>query len=329
MRAATITQFGGPEVLVVREVPEPVPGAREVVVRVRATALNRADLLQRRGRYPAPNDAPPDIPGLEFAGEVLRPGPEASRWRVGDRVFGLAGGGAHAEQLAVHEDTLAPVPARLGWLEAAALPEGMITAYDALVTQAGLRAGETVLVHAVGSGVGLSAVQVIRAWQAIPYGTTRTPAKLERSRAFGLEDGIALPRGPEGLVAAVDGWTRSKGVDVVLDLVGGPYVGPSVEASGLKGRLMLVGTVAGGQTSLDLGRVLRRRLTIRGTVMRSRTLPEKIEANRLFVRDVVPLLATGRLAPVIDSTFELGEIADAHRRMESNETFGKVVVRVD
>lgn len=329
MRAVILTQFGGPEVLAVREVPEPEPRRLEVLVRVRGTALNRADILQRLGRYPAPNDSRQDIPGLEFAGEVVAVGPEASRWRPGDRVFGLVSAGAHAQYLAVHQDAVAEIPPRLGFLEAAALPEALITAHDALITQAGLQAGESVLVHAVGSGVGLAAVQIVRAWNAIPYGTTRTADKLARARTFGLEDGIALPHGPEALRAATDAWTSSRGINVVLDLVGGAYASASVNVLAARGRLLLVGTVAGGEATIDLRRVLGRRLTLRGTVMRSRSLPEKIEANRLFERDVVPLVANGRIVAVIDSAFELAEIASAHRRMESNETFGKVVVAVD
>lgn len=329
MRAAIIRQFGAPDVLAIQDVPDPVPGAREVLVRVRASALNRADVLQRLGRYPAPNGAPRDIPGLEFAGEVAGTGAGAARWRIGDRVFGLVAGGAHAQFVVAHEDTLAAIPDRLDWLEAAAIPEAVITAYDALVTQAALRPGERVLIHAVGSGVGLAAVQLVRAWGALPYGTSRTVEKLERAAVLGLEDGVVLAAGLAALGPAVERWAGPDGVDVVLDLVGGPYVGASVEVLSRLGRLMLVGTVAGGQASFDLRRVLARRLTLRGTVMRARALGEKIDAIERFSRDVVPLLSDGRVCPVVDQVFALDDIAGAHRRMESNASFGKIVLRVD
>jgi NADPH2:quinone reductase len=328
MKAVVITRPGGPEVLAVREVDPPSPGSGEVLVRVRATALNRADLMQREGRYPAPPGAPTDIPGLEFAGEVAALGPGAREWREGDRVFGITGGGSYAEYLVTHERTLVAVPAALTWEEAAAVPEAFITAHDALVTQAAVRASERVLIHAVGSGVGLAASQLARAFGAVPFGTSRTADKIDRARAFGLEDGVALARDSGPLADAVARWTTGRGVDVVLDLVGGSYVTAGVEALAPRGRLILIGTVAGAQTQLDLRRILIRRLTIRGTVLRARPLEEKILATRAFAAEVVPLLERGILRPVIDSTFDLAQIADAHRHLESNATFGKVVVRV-
>jgi putative PIG3 family NAD(P)H quinone oxidoreductase len=315
-------------VLEVRDVPAPEPGPGEALVRVHASALNRADLLQRAGRYPPPNDVPRDIPGIEFAGEVVRPAHPTSRWREGDRVFGLVGGGAQAEYLCVPEVLLAPIPDRLDWHEAAAVPEAFITAHDALVSQARLAAGETVLIHAVGSGVGVAAVQVTRAHGGIPFGTSRTDAKIERARAYGLEDGLALVAGFEPLSLAVVRWTDQRGLDIVLDLVGGPYVAASVELLAVKGRLMLIGTVAGTQATLDLRRMLGRRLTVRGTVLRARSRQEKADVTAEFTRDVVPRLARGEYRPVIDRVVTLDRIADAHRLIESNETFGKVVVRL-
>lgn len=326
MRAAIITEFGGPEVLQLRDVDAPTPAGREILVRVRASALNRADLLQRMGKYPPPPDVPRDIPGIEFAGEVAALGPEVTRWRVGDRVFGLVGGGAHAELLVTHEETVAPIPGTVGWHDAAAIPEAFITAYDALVTQARMRAGERMLIHAVGSGVGLAAVQVARAWGAVPYGTSRTADKITSARALGLEDG-AVP-GPDlaTLGAEVTRWTGGWGFDVVLDLVGGPYLAASVEAAALKGRVMIVGAIGGGQATIDARRVLSRRLTLRGTVLRSRPLEEKIAVTDAFARQLVPRFADGKLRPVVDSVFELARIGDAHVRMESNRTVGKVVL---
>jgi putative PIG3 family NAD(P)H quinone oxidoreductase len=329
MRAVVITRPGGPEVLEVRDVPTPKPAADQVLVRVRATALNRADLLQRRGHYPAPPGSPRDVPGIEFAGDVAALGPEARGWAVGQRVFGIAGGGAHAELLVAHERTLTEIPPGLDWAAAAAVPEVFITAHDALWVQAGLRPSERLVVHAVGSGVGLAAVQLARAIGAIPYGTSRTADKLERARAVGLEDGVALAGGPDALAGAVAGWTDGRGVDVVLDLVGGPYVAASVRALGKKGRLLLVGTTAGTRAELDLGEALGKRLEIRGTVLRSRPLEEKIAATRRFAAEVVPLLARGALRPNVDTVLPLGEIRRAHEILESNASFGKVVLTVD
>jgi NADPH:quinone reductase len=328
MKAVVIARPGGPDVLELREVDRPEPGAGEVLVRVQATALNRADLMQREGRYPPPPGAPADIPGLEFAGEVAALGPGAREWHEGDPVFGITGGGAYAEYLVAHERTLAAIPASLGWIEAAAVPEAFITAHDALVTQAAVRASERVLIHAIGSGVGLAALQLARAVGAIPFGTSRTGDKLDRAREFGLEDGVELAGDSGPLVEAVAGWTDGRGVDLVLDLVGGDYVQAGLQVLAPRGRLILIGTVAGAETQLDLRRVLTRRLTIRGTVLRARPLEEKILATRAFAAEVVSLLARDIVRPVIDSEFFLSQIAEAHRRLESNATFGKVVVRV-
>ena len=326
MRAVVITQAGGPEYLAVREVPRPEPGPGEVLVRVRASAMNRADVLQREGRYPAPAGSPPDIPGLEIAGEVVALGSGATRWAIGARVFGIVGGGAHAEYAVANQDALAEIPGGLSWEDAGAIPEAFITAHDALVTQAAMAAGETVLIHAVASGVGLAAVQIARAWGAIPFGTTRTAAKLDAARALGLEDGLVAGRDLDVLGPAVDRWTSGRGIDVTLDLVGGPYFVASAKVAASRGRLMIVGSLGGGTADFPLGLVLRKRLVIRGTVLRSRSLAEKVDATARFEREIVPLIAGGRLKPVVDSVFPLERIADAHRRMEGNESVGKIVV---
>lgn len=325
MQAVVITAAGGPENLAVRRIDAPEPGPGEVRVRVRASALNRADILQREGRYPPPPGAP-DIPGLEFAGEVVDVGSGATRWPIGARVFGIVGGGAHAELLVVNQDAVASVPDHIGWNDAAAIPEAFITAHDAMIAQAELAAGETVLIHAVASGVGLAGVQLARAWGAIPFGTSRTPEKLLAARELGLEDGIAIHRDFDPLGAAVERWTAGRGIDVTLDLVGGPYLAASAKVAALRGRIMIIGSLAGATGEFPLGVVLRKRLQLRGTVLRSRSLAEKIEATVRFEREVVPLLATGRVRPVIDSVFPLAKIADAHRRIESNESVGKVVI---
>lgn len=328
MKAVIITRPGGPEVLEIREVEAPTPAANEVLVRVRASALNRADLLQRQGRYPAPPGFPPDIPGMEFAGEVAAAGPGANRWKAGQRVFGITGGGAHAELLVAHEGTLAEVPANLSWAEAAAVPEVFITAHDALWVQAGLQAGERVLIHAVGSGVGLAAVQLVRARGAIPYGTSRTADKIAQAREYGLEDGAAVADPAVELPELAGRWAGD-GFDIVLDLVGGAYLPASLQALRLKGRLMLVGTVAGGTAELKLAPILYKRLTLRGTALRGRPLEEKIAVTAKFAAEVVPLLERGTVRPTIDSRFPLEQVRQAHQRLESNETFGKVVLELE
>ena len=314
--------------LEVREVPDPKPREHEILVRVRAAGINRADLLQRQGKYPAPKDSPQQIPGLEFAGEVAALGPMANKWRVGDRVFGIVGGGAHAEVLVTHERQVAAIPKNLDSVLAAAVPEAFITAHDAVWRQAELAPEENLLVHAIGSGVGLAAAQLGVARGAKVYGTSRTQEKLDRARNFGMSDGIALGKDLAPLAERVQSWTNGHGADVVLDLVGGPYVPASIECMALKGRLLLVGTVAGGKADITLGQVMSRRMKIIGTVLRSRLLEEKISATEAFAAEVVPLLAAGKVCPVLDSTFPLAEVQAAHRRVEANETFGKVVLKM-
>lgn len=328
MRAVVITRAGGPESLAIRQHDRPAPGPGEVLVRVRATALNRADVLQREGRYPPPPGAPKDIPGLEIAGEIAGLGSGSTRWPVGARVLGIVGGGAHAEFVVTNQDALAEIPEQLTWIEAAAIPEAFITAHDAMVTQADVAAGESVLIHAVASGVGLAAVQIARAWSALPFGTTRTREKLAAAREVGLEDGIVIDRDFDPLVAAVDRWTAGRGIDVALDLVGGPYFAASVKVAATRGRIMIIGSLAGGTSDFPLGVVLKRRLQLRGTVLRSRSLAEKVDATARFEREVLPLFSIGKLRPTVDSVFPLAGIADAHRRMESNESVGKIVVTV-
>lgn len=328
MKAAWIRSFGGPEVLEIRDAERPQPSPEEMLVRVHASGLNRADLLQRQGKYPPPAGYPVEIPGIEFAGEIVQTGASVHKWKTGQRVFGLVGGAAHAQYLATHQDLIAEVPENLDWAEAAAVPEAFITAHDALWIQAALRPGETVLINAVGSGVGLAAVQLVRAIRAVPYGCSRTARKLDQARALGMEDGIVVGDNLDHLLSAVEQLTRGQGVNVMLDLLGGPYVNAGQKMMAVKGRMMLVGTVAGGSYQLESRYVMSKRLQIRGTVLRARSLEEKIRVTRAFASEVVPLLANGSLRPTIDSRFPLEEIADAHRRLESNQSAGKVIVEL-
>jgi NADPH2:quinone reductase len=327
MRAAVITRPGGPEVLEIRDVPRPLPREGEVLVKVEASALNRADLLQRAGRYPAPPGAPSNIPGLEIAGTVFELGDAVTSWRVGDRVFGIVGGGGNAEYCVTREHELVRIPRQLSWEDAAAVPEAFITAHDALVTLGGMRRGEHVLVHAAGSGVGLAAVQLVRAFGGVSIGTARTDDKLRRARELGLDHAITIAADPAAMLDPIARLTKGGGVNVVIDLVGGPYLAIDVHACAPLGRIVLVGLLAGRSAMLDLGTILSRRISIRGTVLRSRPAIEKAEATSAFARTVLPLLERAEVRPVIDSVIPLERIREAHERLESNTTFGKVVLR--
>lgn len=326
MRAIVIAKSGGPEVLELREVPKPAPSRGEVRVRVRATAVNRADLLQRLGVYPAPPGSPPDIPGLEIAGEVDAVGEDVTELAAGDRVFGLVGGGGYAEHVTAHARTLARMPEGMSFTDAAAVPEAFVTAWDAMVDQAGLSAGDTVLVHAAGSGVGTAAIQIARALGARTLGTARTADKLERARPLGLDEGIVADGGK--FADEVRRRTAGRGVDVVVELVGGAYVAEDVTCLAHKGRIVVVGSMGGTQVELNLALLMHKRGEIRGTMLRSRPLEEKILAARSFERHVVPLFARGALRPIVDRVLPLAQAAEAHRVMQSNETFGKVVLEI-
>ena len=329
MRAVVIASPGGPEVLEVRDVPDPQIGPNEVLVRVRAAGLNRADLLQRQGLYPAPAGAPADIPGLEFAGEVARVGEHVEQWKPGQRVFGLLGGGGYAEFCVAHERTLAEIPQNLSWTDAAAAPEAFVTAHDAMIVQGGLGPGDKVLIHAAASGVGLAAAQLARSTGATPYGTTRSADKVERAQKSGFQS-VAAMSSPTELMHHVKAWLGDRGgFDVIVDLVGGWYVNAGIDALAPKGRIVLVGSVAGRKLELDQSKIMSKRLTIKGTVLRARPLEEKIAATQLFADEVVPLLASGTVKPTVDSTFALADVRKAHERLESNQTFGKVVLTID
>ncbi len=324
MKAVVISRPGGPEVLELRDVPAPEPEAGEILVRVRAAGVNRADLLQRQGQYPAPSGAPASIPGLEYAGEVAALGPGTEAWKVGDRVMGLVPGGGYAEFLTTHQAVALRMPASWSFAQGAAVPEVFITAYDALIRQMMLQAGERLLIHAVGSGVGTAAVQLARAFHARTFGTSRSAAKLERARALGLEVGIDTSR--EDFVEVVRRHTDGVGVDVVLDLVGGPVLDGNLRALARGGRMIVVGLTGGRSAPLDHGAVLSKRLTIVGTVLRARTFEEKVAVTAAFARGVLPLLDAGMIAPVIDRTYPLGEAAAAHKHLDSDGVFGKLVL---
>jgi NADPH2:quinone reductase len=329
MRAVVITSPGGVDKLKWQEVDSlGEPTADRVRVRVHGAGLDRADILQREGKYPAPAGYPENIPGLEFAGEVEAVGESARRWKIGARVFGITAGGAQAEFVSVPESNLARIPAELSFREAAAVPEAFITAHDALFTRAQLRMGERVLIHAAGSGVGTAAVQMAHLAGAFVYGTSRNAAKLERVRELGLDEAIPVPGIPSRFADALHRLTNGVGADVILDLVGGAYLNANLRALASRGRLVCIGTPAGAMAEIDLAMVLRKRANIMGTMLRTRSLEEKAEAVRGFAAHVVPLLALGDLRPVIDRVFAAADVRAAHEHLESNQTFGKVVLDI-
>jgi putative PIG3 family NAD(P)H quinone oxidoreductase len=324
MRAAVVTSPGGPEVLEIQGRPIRDPARGEIRVRVEAAGVNRADLLQRRGLYPPPPGWPRDILGLEYAGSVEAVGEAVELWREGDRVMGLVGGGGYAEYVVVPEREAVRIPDHLSFDEAAAVPEVFVTAHDALFTQLNLTSGETILIHAIGSGVGTAALQLARFAGATVVGTSRSEWKLKRAQDLGLD--VAIDSSGRDLQTEVHAATSGKGVEAVLDLVGAPYLAANLESLAVKGRLIVVGLSGGRSAELDLGLVLRKRLRIIGTSLRTRPLEEKIAAARTFESQVLPQLESRRVAPVIDSAFPIQDVARAHQRMESNANFGKIVL---
>ncbi len=326
VKAIVLDGFGGPEVLKLLDVPDPIIGPDDVEITVRATAVNRADLIQRMGAYPAPPDAPPDIPGLELAGDVSAIGARVRNLAVGDRVFGLVGGGAYAEKVRAHAETFVKMPDELSYTDAASLPEGTITAYDAMIVQGGLAAGDWVLISAVASGVGTAAVQIARAIGARTIGTSRTAAKLAPAIALGLDVGLTVK---DGVFAdAVRDATKGHGADVILELVGGAYVAEDLQAAAQCGRIILVGLTGGAQGDVNLGVLLRKRITLKGTVMRARPLAEKIAAAHILSHHIVPLITRGLIKPCVHAILPLRDVGEAHTRVAANEGVGKFVLEV-
>jgi putative PIG3 family NAD(P)H quinone oxidoreductase len=325
MRAVVITRPGGPEVLEVQEVETPEPIGDYVRVRVRAAGVNRADLMQRAGAYPAPAGSPSNIPGLEFAGEVDAVGPLVRMWKPGQRVMGLVGGGGQAQYILVHEGLLVEIPENLDFVQAAGVPEVFMTAHDALFTQAGLQMGERVLIHAAGSGVGTAAIQLAHATGATTFGTSRTPGKLERARQLGLDYGLSS----QNFAAEVNRLTNNGGVHVVLDFIGAPYLEQNLGALTTWGRIVFLSTMGGVQANVNLGMLMSKRISMRGCTLRTRTLEEKLVVAHRFATSVLPLLAKGKVKPVIEQVYSMEEVGKAHVEMGENKNFGKLIVRVD
>jgi putative PIG3 family NAD(P)H quinone oxidoreductase len=330
MKAVVLSAYGDVDVLALAEVSNPVPGPEEVLVSIAATALNRADLLQRRGLYPSPALAgfvppAPEIPGMEFSGRVVGFGDRVTSWSVGDEVMGIVGGGSYAEQLVIHEHQLMRLPSGVSVADAAAIPEVAITAFDALVVQGGLTSGRTALVHAGASGVGTAAIQLCKAIGARVI-VTASAGKLDACRDLGAD--LAVDYATQDFVAECAAFTKGAGVDVVLDVIGGDYVDKNIAAARVGGRIVQVGTMGGGRTEVNIGMMLPKRVALIGTVLRARPLAEKIALTQRFAAEVLPLYDIGVIRPVIDSRYRLSAIADAHAYMETNANVGKILIDI-
>jgi putative PIG3 family NAD(P)H quinone oxidoreductase len=326
MKAVYITEFGPSGNLEIREIADPPrPKDSQILVRVKAAGLNRADLLQRRGSYPPPPGFSPNIPGLEFAGEVVGTGQETTLFSIGDRVVGITAGEAQAELILTEESLLAAIPANLSFTKAAAVPEAFITAHDAIFTQCCLQEHEWLLVHAVGSGVGLAALQLAKAAGVYVIGTSRTQDKLDRCSDFGLDISLLTeePRFADAVLRATD----DAGTNVVLDLVGAAYFSENIASLAKRGRMILVGLTSGATAEFELGLALHKRLKIIGTVLRARTNAEKAETMQRFIDEVMPLLASGAVRPNLDRAFDAENVSAAYNYLESNASFGKVVLK--
>lgn len=326
MRAIVMTSTGNPDVLQVQQVPDPPsPAPGQVLVGVSAMGVNRADTLQRQGKYPAPPGYPAHIPGLEFAGTVLEVGPEVAQWAVGSRVMGITGGGAYVERLCMPADQLLPVPTHLTLEQAAGFAEAQLTAFDALRLQAHLRAGQTLLIHAIGSGVGIAALQQARALGVTAIGTARSSWKLARAQLLGLPHPILVEDGQ--FLEAIQALTAGQGVDVVLDFMGASYFLQNLRALRTGGTMVHLALMGGARTEIPLDMVMMKRLTVRGSTLRARPAPEKAALVQAFRQELGEALELGTLDPVIDQIYPAQQAAEAHRVMEANQNFGKLVLR--
>lgn len=324
MRAVVLHSYGGPEVLTIEDVADPVPGPDEVLVEVAATALNRADLLQRMGLYPDPRRVKPEIPGLEFAGTVVDIGARVTMWQVGDRVMGIEAGGAYAERIATHERQLLAVPAGMALAHAAAIPEVFLTAWDALVLQGGLSSGRWALVHAGASGVGTASIQIAKAIGA-RIAVTCSAGKADACRNLGAD--LVLERSPHDWLADAKA-AVPQGFDTILDVVGGDEIDRNLQAVALRGTIVQVGLMGGGTVPVNVGLLMGKRATWVGTTLRTRPIEEKVAVTRRFATEMLPLFDTGAMLPVIDSVYPFERIAEAHQHMAANANTGKIVVTI-
>ena len=325
MQAIVLRGYGDPSVLQFEDIPSPQYGRDEILVDVRATSLNRADLLQRMGFYPDPFPSEVEVPGMEFSGLVVAVGDRVKLWNVGDEVMGIVSGGAYAEQLAVHERQAMRIPRNVSLADAAAIPEVFITAWDALVLQGGLTSGRWALVHAGASGVGTAAVQICKAIGARVIATCST-AKVDAVTALGAD--VVVDYTSQDFVETVKQATDGKGVDVILDVIGGEYLDRNVACIAVRGRIVQVGVMGGGNTSFNLGALMPKRASLTGTVLRARPLEEKIALSLRFSSEITPLFESGLLRPVIDRRYPFTAIAEAHAFMGANGNIGKIVIDI-
>ena len=325
MKAIVLREHGGPEVLQIEDVPSPVFGAEDILVSVAATALNRADLLQRMGFYPNPFPQGPEIPGLEFAGTVKAVGERVTSWKVGDKVMGVVSGGAYAEELVLHERQAMAVPAGMSLHDAAAIPEVFITAWDALVVQGGLTSGRWAMVHAGASGVGTAGIQIAKAIGARII-VTCSSGKVQSCKDLGAD--VVVDYSSQDFVEEVQRATNGAGVDVILDVIGGEYVERNVASLAVKGHIIQVGVMAGKPLPFNVGLLLGKRASITGTVLRARPLDEKIAITQRFIAEMLPLFDSGELKPVIDSSYSIADIAKGHEFMATNGNVGKIVIDI-
>lgn len=323
MRAIVIDTPGGPEVLESAEVADPIPGPGEILVDVIAAGVNRADVLQRMGGYPPPPGAPP-YPGLECSGRISALGAGVTGWQVGDEVCALLAGGGYAERVAVPQEQLLPIPGGVGLIEAAALPEVACTVHAAVFSQARLTAGETFLVHGGAGGIGTMAIQLAKAAGAVVFCTAGTPAKLARCRELGAD--LAISYTDDDFVAATLESTGGRGADVILDIMGAPYLARNMAALATGGRLAVISTRGGPSAEIDLGLAMRKRLSIYASTLRARPIPEKGAIVAGVRAQVWPLIAAGRVKPVIERVFPMADAAEAHRVLDDGSHVGKILL---
>jgi putative PIG3 family NAD(P)H quinone oxidoreductase len=322
MRAVVLRSHGGPEVLTIEEVDDPTPGRDDIVVDVEHTAVNRADILQRMGMYPDPRRRSLEIPGLEYAGVVSAVGADVTGWSLGDRAMGIEAGGCYAERVVTHARQALPVPASIASVDAAAVPEVFLTAWDALVVQGGLTSGRWTLVHAGASGVGTAGIQIAKAIGA-RIAVTCSAGKIDACRELGAD--VVLERSPADWLTALSEQVP-RGVDVVLDVIGGEETDRNLKAIRMDGTIVQVGLMGGANASVNVGLILSKRITWIGTTLRSRPVERKLALSQRFIDEMLPLFDTGALRPVVDSRFGFGDIADAHRHMEANANVGKILI---
>ena len=323
MTAIVIRSPGGPEMLVPQERPVLPLGEHEVLVKGAAAGVNRPDVMQRKGLYPPPPGAT-DIPGLEIAGEVVALGTKVERWKIGDQVMGLVVGGGYAQFCPLHERHALPIPATLSRIEAAALPETTFTVWHNVFERGALKAGETLLVHGGSSGIGTIAIGLAKAKGAQVITTAGTAEKCEACRRLGAD--VAVNYKEEDFVAATKAATKGRGADVILDMVGGDYIERNYEAAAVEGRVVQIAFAGSPKATVDFRRIMLKRLTHTGSTLRARSIEDKAAIAHAVEQHVLPLIAAGRVKPVIDSTFALDQAALAHARMESSVHIGKIVL---